>query len=239
VDTTLDREVALKILHPPLLTDRRFVQNFRREARTLAALRHPQIITIYEVGEIDGRLFIAMDLAHGQSLARSIAERGRILWAETLALLKPVCDALDYAHGQNVVHRDLKPANLLLDTQRGALLTDFGFARLMAENSASMSLSGGIVGTPGYIAPEVWEDNAASVPVDIYALGCIVYEMLTGDVLFKGQTPMQAMRAHDRGHSSPRPGWRMFRRISPLCSARRWRATRPRATRAPARSGTH
>ena len=203
VDTTLDREVALKILHPPLLTDRRFVQNFRQEARTLAALRHPQIITIYEVGEVDGRLFIAMDLACGLSLAQSIAKRGRIRWDETLAVLKPVCEALDYAHGQKVVHRDLKPANLLLDMQRGALLTDFGFARLMAENSASMTMSGGVIGTPGYIAPEVWESNAANAPVDIYALGCIVYEVLTGDVLFKGQTPIQAMRAHDRGPQLP------------------------------------
>ncbi|HEX9441227.1 MAG TPA: serine/threonine-protein kinase, partial [Roseiflexaceae bacterium] len=128
-DTTLDREVALKILHPPLLADRTFVQRFRQEARTLAALRHPQIITVYEVGEVDGRVFIAMDLAHGLSLAKSIAKRGRIPWAEALALLRPVCEALDYAHGQRVVHRDLKPANVLLDTQRGALLTDFGFAR--------------------------------------------------------------------------------------------------------------
>src|SRR5690349_15424301 len=80
VDTTLDREVALKILHPPLLTDQRFVQNFRQEAKTLAALRHPQIVTIFEVGEADGRLFIAMDLAHGRSLAQSIAKRGRIPW---------------------------------------------------------------------------------------------------------------------------------------------------------------
>jgi len=203
VDTTLDREVALKILHPPLLADRRFVHNFRQEAKTLAALRHPHIITIYEVGEFDGRIFIAMELARGASLARAIASRQRIPWLETLALLKPVCEALDYAHEQNIVHRDLKPANILIDKQRGALLTDFGFAKLLAENAASMSMSGGIVGTPGYIAPEVWENNAADAPVDIYALGCIAYEMLTGDVLFKGQTPMQAMRAHDRGPQFP------------------------------------
>jgi alpha-glucoside transport system substrate-binding protein len=203
IDTTLDREVALKILHPPLLADRRFVHNFRQEAKTLAALRHPHIITIYEVGESDGRIFIAMELARGISLARAITRRQRIPWQETLALLKPVCEALDYAHEQNIVHRDLKPANILIDMQRGALLTDFGFAKLMAENSVSMSMSGGIVGTPGYIAPEVWENNAADAPVDIYALGCIVYEMLTGDLLFKGQTPIQAMRAHDRGPQFP------------------------------------
>src|SRR6266508_725774 len=203
IDTTLEREVALKILHPQLLADSTFVQRFRQEARTLAALRHPQIITVYEVGEAEGRLFIAMDLAHGPSLAQSIARRGRIPWSEALELLKTICTALDYAHGQRVVHRDLKPANVLLDKQRGVLLTDFGFARLMGESSVSLSMSGGVAGTPGYIAPEVWELNAAEAPADIYALGCIAYEMLTGEVLFKGQTPMQVMRAHDRGPAFP------------------------------------
>lgn len=203
VDTTLDREVALKVLHPPLLADRRFVQNFRQEAKTLAALRHPQIVTIYEVDEVDGRIFIAMDLARGANLARAIAARKRIDWQAMLALLEPICAALDYAHAQRVAHRDLKPANILIDTQRGALLTDFGFARLLAENTASMTMSGGIVGTPGYIAPEVWEHNSADAPVDIYALGCIVYEMLTGDVLFTGATPIQAMHAHARGPQFP------------------------------------
>ncbi|HEY3231245.1 MAG TPA: protein kinase [Roseiflexaceae bacterium] len=203
VDTTLEREVALKILHPQLLADSTFVQRFRQEARTLVALRHPQIITVYEVGEGEGRLFIAMDLAHGPSLAQSIARRGRIPWSEALELLKTICTALDYAHGQWIVHRDLKPANVLLDKQRGVLLTDFGFARLMGESSVSLSMSGGVAGTPGYIAPEVWELNAAEAPADIYALGCIAYEMLTGEVLFKGQTPMQVMRAHDRGPAFP------------------------------------
>ena len=103
---------------------------------------------------------------------------------------------------------------MLLDTQRGALLTDFGFARLMAENTASMTMSGGVVGTPGYIAPEVWEITPPTPPVDIYALGCIVYEMLTGDVLFKGQTPIQAMRAQIAAHSSPQCGRRMCLLIS-------------------------
>jgi serine/threonine protein kinase len=154
-DVMLDREVALKILSPQLLDDRLLVQRFQREARTLASLRHPQIVTIYEFGETEGRIFIAMELAHGASLAKMIGERGRLPWDEMLALLKPICDALDYAHGRNIVHRDLKPANILLDS-RGPMLTDFGFARLIGENSVSMSLSGGIVGTPGYIAPEVW-----------------------------------------------------------------------------------
>jgi serine/threonine protein kinase/sugar lactone lactonase YvrE len=203
LDTTLNREVALKILHPQLLADPHFVRQFRQEAQTVAGLRHQHIITIYEISEADGRIFIAMELVRGLSLATSITRRKRIPWGETLALLKPICEALDYAHGRGIVHRDLKPANILLDKDRGALLTDFGFARLLAENSMSVSLSGGIVGTPGYIAPEVWESNAADPPVDIYALGCIVYEMLTGDLLFKGQTPMQAVYAHSRGPQFP------------------------------------
>ena len=203
LDTTLRREVALKILHPQLLTDTAFVGRFQHEARTLAGLRHPHIVTIYEVGEVEGQLFIVMELAQGSSLAGAIAERGHLPWQETLALLRPVCQALDYAHRRGVVHRDLKPANILLDEERGPLLTDFGFARLMAESSASLSLSGGILGTPAYIAPEVWELSGAEAPVDIYALGCIVNEVLTGEVLFAGQSPMEVMRAHDRGPRFP------------------------------------
>src|SRR5512143_1326249 len=203
LDTSLNRDVALKVLHPQLLADRSFVERFRREARTLAALRHAHIITIYEVSEAEGRLFIAMELSHGSSLAQAIAERQHIPWADALSILKQVSEALEYAHGQGVVHRDLKPANIFLDADRGPLLTDFGFARLMSDSSASMSLSGGILGTPAYIAPEVWELDTATTKADIYALGCIAYEMLTGAVLFMGKTPMQVMRAHDRGPQFP------------------------------------
>jgi serine/threonine-protein kinase len=204
LDMTLDREVALKVLHPQLLTDAGFVERFQREACALARLRHPQIVTIYEVGEAEQRLYIAMELARGSNLAQAIAERGHIPWAEVLALLEPICAALDYAHGKGMVHRDLKPSNILLDEERGPLLTDFGFARLLGASSVSLSLSGGILGTPAYIAPEVWELNAAQPAVDIYALGCIAYEMLTGEALFRGETPMQVMRAHDKGPRFPK-----------------------------------
>jgi serine/threonine-protein kinase len=202
-DCTLEREVALKVLHPQLLVDPVFVERFQREARTLANLRHPHIVTIYESGAAEGRLFVAMELARGPSLAAALAERGRLPWDEALALLKPVCQALDYAHAQGVAHRDLKPANVLLDAERGPLLSDFGFARLMAASSMSLSLSGGVVGTPSYIAPEVWERDASGPPGDVYALGCIVYELLAGQVLFAGQTPIQVMRAHDTGPRFP------------------------------------
>jgi len=199
VDTTLDREVALKVLDPLLTRDAGWVARFRREAKTIATLKHPHIVTIYEVGEHEGRLYIAMELATGGSLADAITQRGQIPWAETLMLLKPVCEALDYAHAQGVIHRDLKPANILLDPQEGALLTDFGLVHLLGGNDQSLGISGGILGTPAYIAPEVWERNQATSAADVYALGCIVYEALTGEVLFGGQNPMQSVRAHDLG----------------------------------------
>jgi eukaryotic-like serine/threonine-protein kinase len=201
VDTTLGREVALKILHPQLLTDQLFEQRFHQEARTLAALHHPHIITIYEVDTAEDRLFIAMELAHGSSLAQRIAKHKRIPWEEVLALLKPICEALDYAHGQGVIHRDLKPANILLDAERGPLLTDFGIARLMGKTSTS--LSDVIKGTGSYIAPEVWNRNPAEAPSDIYGLGCIVYELLTGQVLFPSESPWEAIDKHYKGPQFP------------------------------------
>lgn len=199
LDTTLDRPVALKILHPQLLTDPVFVQRFQQEAKLMANLRHPHICTVFEVAQSEGQIYIAMQLAAGPNLAQAINEQGAFTLDQTLEMLAPLCQALDYAHRQKIVHRDLKPANILLDRELGPLLTDFGFARLVSLNSVSFSLSGGVIGTPAYIAPEVWELDVAEPAADIYALGCIIYEMLTGAVLFAGPTPMQVMRAHDRG----------------------------------------
>jgi serine/threonine protein kinase len=202
-DTSLDREVALKVLHPQLSADQTFARRFQREARTLARLRHSNIVTVYDIAEAKGQLYIAMELACGPSLATAIAERGRIPWQETLALLEPICQALDYAHQHGVVHRDLKPANILLDKESGPLLADFGIARLVGTSTVSLTVPGGIVGTPAYIAPEVWEKGVAEAPADIYALGCIAYEMLTGEMLFSGDGVMLVIGAHSKGAQFP------------------------------------
>lgn len=194
-DESLDRNVALKVLHPVLLVDESFVECFFREARTAARLHHPGIVTIYEVGEAGGRVFIAMELA-ATNLAAYLTSHGRFAWADVLALLRPVCAALDYAHGKNVIHRDLKPANILLTEDGRPLLSDFGLARLASQSSASMSVSGGILGTPAYIAPEVWAQNTAEAPADLYALACITHELITGNVLFQANTPLRAVTAH-------------------------------------------
>ncbi len=197
LDTSLDREVALKILDPLLMRDQAWTNRFRREARAVARLSHPYIVTIFEVGEAEGRLFLAMQLIPGGSLEDRIAQHGALPWKEIPPIFAQVSDALDYAHGQGVLHRDLKPSNILLG-ERGAMLSDFGFARLVGESSVSVSLSGGVVGTPNYIAPEVWENRPAGPYTDIYALGCVLYEIVAGKQLFTGDSVAAVMRAHFR-----------------------------------------
>ena len=195
-DRDLDREVALKVLDPLLMRDPVWVKRFKREARAVAQFKHPHIVSIYEIGQAEGVLYIAMELAQGGNLDARIQRLGRLSWEETLRLVGEMASALDYAHGKGVLHRDLKPANVLLDPETGSVLTDFGFVRILADNSMSVSLSGGVVGTPAYIAPEVWKGQNATAQTDLYALGCILYEMLMGEKRFTGQTSPAVMMAH-------------------------------------------
>ena len=194
-DPDLGREVALKVLDPLLMRDPAWVARFRQEARLIAALDHPRIVPIYEIGQAEGILFIAVKLLESGSLADRIA-KGPLPWAEVVRLTGEIAEGLDFAHSRKVLHRDLKPANVLLDADGHAVLTDFGFARLVADHSLSVSVSGGVVGTPAYIAPEVWDGEPPGKPTDLYALGCIVYEMATGAQPFRGATTPAVMRAH-------------------------------------------
>ncbi len=202
-DMELERLVALKELRPILLQDTSWARRFRREARAIARLDHPHIVTIYDVGEVEGRLFIVMRLVDGPSLEELIATQGRFPWPEAVEIITAVAEGLDYAHAQGVLHRDLKPANILMDPERGPMLTDFGLAKLAGESSMSMSASGSVVGTPHYIAPEVWEGQSTTPQSDIYALGCILHEILTGEKIFKGETPPAVMMAHFRPLTLP------------------------------------
>jgi predicted ATPase/DNA-binding SARP family transcriptional activator/tRNA A-37 threonylcarbamoyl transferase component Bud32 len=200
-DNDLGREVALKELHSHLLADTNWLKRFRREAQVIARLDHPQIVTIYDVGQVQSGPFLVMRLVEGPSLATLLSNRERLPWSEAVEMIRAVAEGLDYAHSQGILHRDLKPANILLDPDRGPVLTDFGFAKLVGDNS--LSQSGSVVGTPYYIAPEVWEGQTATPQTDIYALGCILYEMLTGQKLFTGETPPAVMTAHFRSPLFP------------------------------------
>lgn len=195
-DTELDRLVALKELKPLLLQDEEWVRRFRREARAIARLDHRHIVPIYDVGEAEARLFIVTRLVAGPSLDELIAARGYLPWSESIDIITAVAEGLGYAHAQGILHRDLKPANILIDPKRGPMLTDFGLAKLAGEGSSSVTANRGVVGTPHYIAPEVWEGQGTTPQTDIYALGCILYELLTGEKVFKGETSPAVMMAH-------------------------------------------
>lgn len=195
-DTPLGRQVALKVLHPALMADPEFVQRFQADARAAAALEHPHIATIYELGQAEGRLFIAMQLLPGGNLGERIATRGPLPYAEAVRIASATGAALDAAHSAGMIHRDVKPANIVFDSRDQAVLTDFGLVRAIEQSVMARSSAGGIVGTPAYLAPEVWEGQPAGPVVDIYALGCVVFEMLTGQVLFEASTAPAVMRAH-------------------------------------------
>jgi class 3 adenylate cyclase/transcriptional regulator with XRE-family HTH domain len=193
-DTELGRLVALKELSPHLLADVSWVERFQREARLIARLNHPRIVPILDVGQAAGRQFIVIRLVDGPTLRELLASRGRFSWPETVETISAVAEGLDHAHSQGILHRDLKPANILIDPKWGPQLSDFGLAKLESEHS--MTQSGHIVGTPHYMAPEIWEGQTATPQADIYALGCILYELLSGEKLFAGETPPAVMMAH-------------------------------------------
>lgn len=195
-DTLLNRLVALKELRPVLLQDNNWVKRFQLEARTIAQLDHPHIVPIYDILQTDSQFYIVMRLANGPSLDDLLASRGRRSWVEAVELISAVAEGLHYAHSRSVLHRDLKPANILVDEDRGPMLSDFGLARLDWETATHPTTNQSIVGTPNYIAPEIWEGEDASPQSDIYALGCIFYELLTSEKLFQGQTPLTVMKAH-------------------------------------------
>ncbi len=193
VDTVLQRPVALKVLAPSLSADPEFAHRFEREAITAANLRHPAIVTIFDVGEADGLRYIAMEYIAGRTLNEVLQERGRLGLPLAIGILGPVADALDFAHSHGMVHRDVKPHNIMIDTDGRVLLTDFGIAIAPAEAGERLTRTGTFMGTPEYISPEQAQAQPLSGRSDLYSLGIVAYEMLVGRVPFEGSTPQQIM----------------------------------------------
>ncbi|MDP1586794.1 MAG: serine/threonine-protein kinase, partial [Prosthecobacter sp.] len=178
----LDRAVAIKLLPAELAADAEFMSRFQREARTLARLQHPGIVAVHDFGQTSqGHLYFVMEFVNGTDLARLIHGPG-INPVQALEVITQICDALQYAHSQGVIHRDIKPANVLINTEGRAKLADFGLARPTSEETASLTRSNVVMGTPDYMAPEQMAGNAghADHRADLYALGVMLYEMLTG-----------------------------------------------------------
>jgi len=202
-DTVLGRDVALKILHPQLMADHIFVERFENDARATAQLDHPHIITVHDLGQLEGRLFIAMQLLPGGTLTDRIEREGSLSFEQAAQVVTEIAGALDHAHGQGFVHRDVKPSNILFNAHGEAVLTDFGLVRAVEGSLLARSSVGGVVGTPAYIAPEVWQGKGAGPTTDVYSLGCALFEMVTGETLFGGDSSPAVMMAHFQPHQYP------------------------------------
>jgi len=187
-DTVLDRTVAVKLLSPALSQQGGFLDRFRAEARYAAALHQPNITTVFDYGEDDGSAYLVMELVTGQPLSQIIAERSPLPAETTASILMQAATALEAAHRGGVIHRDVKPANILVTPDGTVKLTDFGISRLV--DSAPLTQTGQVIGTAQYLAPELVTGQSATASSDIYALGVVGHEMLTGRRPFDGDTVM-------------------------------------------------
>ncbi len=184
-DQLLGRQVAVKVLHHRFAEDQEFVERFRREASAAASLSHPNVVAIFDRGEWDGTYYIAMEYLPGRSLKAVVREDGPLDPAAAIDVVIQILQAARFAHRRGVIHRDLKPHNVILDEEGRAKVTDFGIARAGASD---MTLTGSIMGTAQYLSPEQAQGHAVSASSDIYAVGIVLYELLTGSVPFDGET---------------------------------------------------
>ncbi|MFH9086726.1 serine/threonine-protein kinase [Streptomyces sp. NPDC017673] len=192
-DRLLGRPVAVKLLRTDEAAD---AERFRLEARTAGRLNHPNVVGVYDFGSHHGRLYLVMELVDGWSLAQERSLRGALDPHEAAALAAHVASGLAAAHRQGVIHRDVKPANVMLSADRTAKIADFGIARFADEAAAGLTATGKIVGTADYLAPERALGRPAHPASDVYSLGCVLYELLTGRPPFRGATPLAVVRQH-------------------------------------------
>ncbi|MET8561719.1 serine/threonine-protein kinase [Streptomyces flaveolus] len=206
-DRLLGRPVAVKLLRTDEAAD---AERFRLEAQTAGRLNHPNVVGVYDFGSHHGRLYLVMELVDGWSLAQERSLRGALDPQEATALAAQVASGLAAAHREGVIHRDVKPANVMLSADRTAKIADFGIARFADEAAAGLTATGKIVGTADYLAPERALGRPAHPASDVYSLGCVLYELLTGRPPFRGATPLAVVQQHVDAPPAPparlRPG---------------------------------
>ena len=188
-DTVLGRTVAIKILAPQFADDEGFVQRFRREAQAAASISHPAIVSVFDTGSDDGVHYIVMEYVEGRTLAEFLTGGGRIMPDRAIAITQEVCRALDAAHAQGVIHRDIKPGNIMLNPRGEVKVTDFGIAR-MTTTADTVAQTAAILGTASYLSPEQAQGQPVDGRSDLYSLGCVLYEMVTGRPPFLGDSPV-------------------------------------------------
>jgi len=210
-DSLLERHVALKILHDHYSSDEAFVERFKREARSVAQLQHPNIVTVIDRGEEEGRQYIVFEYIEGENLKELVVRKGRLDVHEALEIALEVARGLAFAHQNGLVHRDVKPQNVLLNGDGRAKVTDFGIARTVDVDG--MTQTGTVLGTSNYIAPEQATGQRVDAQSDVYALGTVLYELLAGDVPFPGESFVAVAMKHVH---EPPPNLLDVRRNVPL-----------------------
>jgi len=195
-DVVLERRVAVKMLEEPIGGESAHIERFRREARAVAQLQHPHIVTVLDSGEHDGMPFIVLEYVDGETLKERIRRVGRLTVTEAVAFTIEVARALDAAHSRGIVHRDVKPQNILLDAEGGAKITDFGIAR--SGNEDGLTLGGRVLGTTDYVSPEQALGYEVTGQSDLYSLGVVLYESLTGTVPFTAASHIAVATMHVR-----------------------------------------
>src|SRR5262245_283994 len=194
-DLRLKRTVALKLITPELALDERFRRRFARETELAMALEHPNVVPIHDAGDVDGSLYLAMRLVEGTDLRALLREGSPLESVRALAICRQVANALDAAHAKGLIHRDVKPSNVLLDESEHVYLADFGLTRRLEEQGAQPG-DGRSVGTPAYLAPEQIEGGSVDGRADVYALGCVLFECLTGTPPYVRGSRLETAWAH-------------------------------------------
>jgi serine/threonine protein kinase len=198
----LRRHVAVKILRPELVEDEDFVARFKRESLAAASLSHPNIVNIYDVGEENGVYYIVMEYVRGKTLKEYIREKGRLDWEEAVRIASQICSALKHAHKNGIVHRDIKPQNILVSEDGTIKVADFGIAR--AVSSATVTVAGAnVMGSVHYFSPEQARGGYVDAKSDLYSLGIVLYEMVTGCVPFEGDTAISVALKHIQERAKP------------------------------------
>jgi eukaryotic-like serine/threonine-protein kinase len=195
-DETLQRQVAIKLLNREVSSDSDELERFRREARAVAQLSHPHVVGVIDAGEDEGRPYIVFECIEGETLKDRIRRQGRLPIPEAVAYAIEIARALGAAHARHIVHRDVKPQNVLIDEEGSAKVTDFGIARTLDEDG--LTADGRVIGTTDYVSPEQALGHSVNGQSDLYSLGIVLYEMLTGEVPFKGENQVAVAMKHVR-----------------------------------------
>ena len=212
IQKNLDRKVALKVLLPGLVSDPGYMERFHFEARAIAKLRHPNIVTIYDVGNEQGVHYMAMEFLEGKDLHHLVREKGRLTIQEAVEMAKCIAGALDYAHSYGIIHRDVKSSNIITSATRSAVLTDFGIAQSGVTPGHGKSAS--LLGTPEFMSPEQAGGKPIDARTDFYSLGVVLYHTLSGHYPFQGESPITTM--HKILYERPVPIGQLVRLPFPL-----------------------